>query len=302
MIRKIIKPVYHFSHDLLFQTSHLNPFWKKEHGGKPVIKGHISAEHLADTRLDDQLVDQLKVNDIKVKEYTIDVKGYHSYIKKVNYPESYYGGGLDSEANFTEKTLEHYVSTDFISFDSHTVFIDVAACTSPFYQIVRRLYGTSQTYQQDLIYPKGLHGDKIGGYASELFLPDESVDGITLHCSLEHFEGNSDTEFFQELERVLRPGGKAVILPFYLAGEYTIHVDPAYNLLKWHRPKIDPKARLRYCNWYQFFSRHYDPVALKERIIQKAPKLDLTVYRVTNFKEVDPSCYLRFIGVFEKRP
>lgn len=301
MIKQLVRPVYKYSHDLLYRTSSWNPFFRREFGGKPVLKGHISVEHLDHPELDDQLVESLKSSGIRVKPYSIDVQGYHQYLDKVQYPESYYGGGKDPEQNFTEKTLEHYVSTDFIHFEPETVFVDVAACTSPFYTIVRRLYGCKETYQQDLIFPKGLNGDKIGGYASELFLPDNSVDGVTLHCSLEHFEHDSDTEFFQELERVLRPGGKAVILPFYLAGEYTIHVDPAYNLLKLHRPGLDPKARLRYCNWFQYFSRHYNPQALHERILSQAPGLELTVWRVLNFREVDPSCYLRFIGVFEKK-
>ncbi|MEZ4777569.1 MAG: methyltransferase domain-containing protein [Bacteroidia bacterium] len=301
MLKQLVRPVYRFSHQLLFSTSQWNPLFRKTYGGKPVTKGHISADHLADPRLDDQLVEKLKEAGIGVKPFEIDVPGYKDYLKKVDYPDTYYGGGKIPGKNFTEKTLEHYVSTSFIPFDEDTVFIDVAACTSPFYTIVRRLYGCRETYQQDLVYPKGLNGDKIGGYASELYLPDGSVDAVTLHCSLEHFEGNSDTEFFQELSRVLRPGGRAVILPFYLAGEYTIHVDPAYNLLKFHRPKIDPRAKLRYCNWYQFFSRHYDPQALQERILSKVPDLNLTVYHVQNFREVDPSCYLRFIGVFEKK-
>ena len=192
------------------------------------------------------------------------------------------------------------MSTEFIEFGPDTVFVDIAACTSPFHQIVRQQFGCKQTYQQDLIFPKGIHGDKIGGWAHELLLPDQSVDAVTLHCSLEHFEGNSDTLFFQELERVLKPGGRAVVLPFYLAREYTIHVDPAYNFLKFHRPALDPQANLRYCNWSQFFSRHYDPLALQRRILQAAPQLTLTLYKVENFREVHPNCYLRFVGVFEK--
>lgn len=301
MIKSLLRPLYRFSHDFLYETSGVNPLFKRNYSGRPVIKGHISDEHLEDPTLDDALVKAFEKEGISVKEHVIDVEGYKSYLEQVQYPDSYYGGGKDPEDNFTEKTLEHYVSTDFIDFGPDTVFIDVAACTSPFYHIVRRLYGATQTYQQDLIYPKGLHGDKIGGWASELYLPDASVDAVTLHCSLEHFEGDSDTEFFQELDRVLKPGGRAVILPFYVAGTYTIHVDPAFNLLKFHQPQLDPDAHLRYCNWYQYFSRHYDPAAVRRRILDKAPGLSLTLHRVKNFTEVDANCYLRFVGVFEKK-
>ena len=249
MLKSILKPIYHFSHDLLYQTRSINPLFKQRHAGFPILQGHISDEHLEDPALDNLLCEGLEAIGVSVHGHEIDIAAYHHYLKQAQYPESYYGGGHDTEQNFTEKTLEHYVSTGFIDFGPETVFIDVAACTSPFYQVVQRLFGVQEAYQQDLIYPKGLHEDKIGGYASELYLPDESVDAITLHCSLEHFEGDSDTAFFQELERVLKPGGKAVILPFYLAHEYTIHIDPAYNLLKNHHPKIDLKARVWASAW-----------------------------------------------------
>ncbi|MEL6193280.1 MAG: methyltransferase domain-containing protein [Bacteroidota bacterium] len=297
--KTLIKPAYQWAHDVINQTASINPLIPNTFGGRQVKQGHISIEHLEDTAKDDELEKAFREMGIAVKPFQIDVSGYREYIQQTPYPLSYYGGGKDPLQNFTEKTLEHYVSLDFLGLDQESVFIDIAACTSPFYQIIREKYQNT-TYQQDLIFPKGLHEDKIGGYASELFLPDQSVDGITLHCSLEHFEGNSDTEFFQELERVLKPGGRAVILPFYLAHTYTIHVDPAFNLIKQHSPKLDPLAELRYSGWYQHFSRHYDPKALNRRILKEAPTLGLTLYRVQNFREVDPSCYLRWIGVFEK--
>lgn len=298
MFKQLLKPVYRASHDLL---NACQPLWPQEHGGLPVGKGHISDEHLADPGLDDLLARQFQQGGIPVIDYRIDVSGYHAYVGAADYPADYYGGGTNAVANnFIEKTLEHYVSLDFLDLQPDEVFIDIAACTSPFYRMVKQRYGLKRAYQQDLVYPKGLHGDKMGGYASELGLPDESVSAVSLHCSLEHFEGNSDTAFFQELERVLKPGGRAIILPFYLAHTYTIHVDPAYNLLKGHRPRLDPKAQLRHCDWYQFFSRHYDPVALQERVLDPAPGLKLRLHRVRNFREVHPTCYLRWIGVFEK--
>ena len=93
-----------------------------------------------------------------------------------------------------------------------------------------------------------------------------------------------------------------VVLPFYLAYQYTNHVDPAFNFLKFHRVKLDkdPRMQLRYAKWRQYFSRHYDPIALRDRVLSKVEGLELTLYRVTNFREVDGSCYLRFIGVFTK--
>jgi hypothetical protein len=301
MIKKILDPIYRFSHDFLFNTLDFNPFYSNNYGGKKVLKGHISDIHLQNPELDNKLTEELSESNIPVKNYLIDKNQYNEYLKIANYPQSYYGGGNDTKQNFTEKTTEHFVSLQFVDFKPETVFIDIAACTSPFYKMVKKLFGVKLSYQQDLIFEKGLHKDKIGGYASEIPLPDNSVDIVTLHCSLEHFEGDSDTEFFIEMERVLRKNEKVIILPFYLASEYTIHIDPAFNTLRFHRPKLDTKARLRYCNWYQFFSRHYDVNALRDRILNKTPNLDLEIFRVKNFLEIDKSCYLRFIGVFTKK-
>jgi len=298
MLKPLIKPIYRFTHDLLNACS---PLWAYPLAGRPVKWGHISAEHLQDPSLDEELARTFGSMGIAVEPYYIPEAAYRQYLREVTYPDSYYGGGRDPKANFTEKSLEHFVSLQFLQLNAHSVFVDIAACNSPFHQIVRQYLGVRTTYQQDLIYPPGIHGHRIGGYADKLYLPDESVDAVTLHCSLEHFEGEGDTAFFRELQRVLRPGGRAVVLPFYLAHTYTLHIDPAYNLLKGHRPGLDPQAQLRYCSWYQFFSRHYDPPALQRRILQQAPALRLSLYRVMNFRQIDARCYLRWVGVFEKR-
>lgn len=301
MIKELLRPVYHATHDLMFKTISLNPLFRGTFQGQPVARGFISDEHLEDPTLDDKLANDLEQAGIPVMPYHIDRKGYRGYLKKAVYPVSYYGGGKDAKQNFTEKTLEHYVSLDLLELSTGSVFIDVAAATSLFYKIVKKLKGVKASYCQDLVFPKGIRGSYIGGPASEIPLDPGSVDAITLHCSLEHFEGNDDTEFFRTAQKLLKPGGKVVVLPFYLAGEYTIHIDPVFNFLKRHRPRLDPEARLRYCDWYQYFSRHLSVSALQSRIMDQCPRLQLTVYRAGNFRDVDPGCYLRFAGVFQKQ-
>ncbi|MBL6963856.1 MAG: class I SAM-dependent methyltransferase [Bacteroidetes bacterium] len=289
---RFIRTLYNLLHNFLFR---LIVALKS-----PVQTGHISVEHLLDKKLDDKLVLDLDQAGITVKEITINPSDYQQYLENTKYPVSYYGGGKDPRQNFIEKTLEHFVSFQFLNLKATSNFIDIAACTSPFYTIVKEKYNLTNSYQQDLVFKKGLHRDKIGGYASEIPLPDQSIDAVTLHCSLEHFEGNSDTEFFVEMQRVLKPGGKVIVLPFYLAYEYTIHLDPAFNLLKFHMPKTDKSAAIRYCNWKQYYSRHYDVKVLQTRILNELTKLELEVFRLQNFKDIHPTSYLRFIGVFTK--
>jgi SAM-dependent methyltransferase len=293
--------LYNAAHNLLFDRMALHPFFSKKFHGKKIKQGFISSEHLADPVLDDKLMLDLKDKGIDTAEFTIDIPGFKKYLGEAHYPPSYYGGGLDPENNFTEKTLEHFVSLSFLDLANGKAYIDVAAATSPFSEIVNKKYPNMQSYRQDLVYPRGLHGNRIGGFAHEIPLNENSVDAVSLHCSLEHFEDHSDIDFFKTLERILKPGGRCVVLPFYIAGSYVIHLDPAFNLLKSHHPVLDPLAEIRYCKWKQHHSRHYDPAAIRRRILDVCPALKLTVYRVKNFRDVDPSCYLRFIGVFEKQ-
>ena len=300
-VKALLRPFYNRAHDLLFDGMDLHPFFPGKRNGQIIRHGFVSEEHLKNPALDEVLLTALQDAGINTGTFSIDIAAYRQYLQDSDYPSTYYGGGFDRENNFTEKTLEHFVSLSFLNLSAHKVFIDVAAATSPFYSIVKRKYNLNEAYRQDLVYSKGLQGEKIGGYAHEIPLPDESVDAVSLHCSLEHFEDHSDTDFFKTLERILKPGGRCVVLPFYLAGRYTIHLDPAFNLLHAHHPPIDPLAELRYCKWKQYHSRHYDPSALRRRILDVCPRLQLTVYRVLNFREVASSCYLRFVGVFEKR-
>jgi len=299
-LKSLLKPVYNAAHNLLFEGMQFHPLFPKKINGRVVGSGFISSEHLDNPVLDEKLMADLEKERISTGRFSIDIEGYKNYISQSHYPASYYGGGLDPGDNFTEKTLEHFVSLSFLNLSSESVFIDVAAATSPFGDIVKKKYGIKEAYSQDLVYPAGLNGSRIGGYAHEIPLPDNSVDAVSLHCSLEHFENNSDTLFFKTLERILKPGGRCVVLPFYIAGKYVIHVDPAFNLLKSHHPVLDPRAEIRYCKWKQYHSRHYDPAALRRRILDQCPDLSLTVYKTENFREAYKSSYLRFTGVFEK--
>ena len=67
-----------------------------------------------------------------------------------------------------------------------------------------------------------MHDHKIGGDAASLPVPDGFATKMALHCSLEHFESDSDIRFFQEAHRVLSPGGKLVVVPLYLTERYFI--------------------------------------------------------------------------------
>lgn len=301
MLRKVIGKAYKIVHNSLHKTLSVNPLFPKTVNGKPVGYGFISNDHLADPSLDDKLVTEFTALGIETGEYQIDIAGYRQYLAQAGYPETYHGGGQVSGRNFEEKTLEHYVSADLLQFSHDDVYVDIASDRSPFAGIVRKLWEPGKAYRQDLSYPAGIHGDQIGGDAGNLPLPDNSISKATLHCSLEHFEGETDQRLFREMGRVLKPGGVLCILPFYLAREYTIHTDPVHCFFFGRDVIFDPEARIRYCNWTNRHSRHYDPAHLQSRILANLNGLVPKILRVTNFRDVHPSCYLRFIGMFTKQ-
>lgn len=298
-LKMLAKPAYRLAHD------GLNLAYRKritQFGGKEVGEGHISDEHLQNPALDDALEEALLAAGIPVLHHAIHVDRYWEYRKNAPYPTDYFGGGNDPQRNYTEKTLEHYLSSELKDLSGCRVMIDVAAATSPWADVAQHFWPHLETWKQDLVYKKESASvtRQIGGFAHEINLPNNSVDLITLHCSLEHFEGNSDSLFFETAERILAPGGTLMIHPFYIAREYTIHIDPAYNLLHRYRPQLDPQARLRIADWYQYFSRHYDVKTLQTRILNHCPTLKPKLIRITNFRDIAENCYLRWVLLLEK--
>lgn len=234
---------------------------------------------------------------VEALPYRIDVAAFWRYVENVGYRAmDYWQGGRMRAA--TEKWLEHFVSIDLLRPKPGEVFIDVASCSSPFPDILRERWGC-RTYRQDWEYASGVDGDRIGGDAVALPIPAEFADGLSLHCSFEHFEQNRDFEFLREAERVLRPGGRLCILPLYTNRRYCIETD----LKAWHlgNPSFDRDAVICIADgWGETHGRFYDADHFVERILGNLGRLRLDLYRVENYTEVAPDCYLWFAAVFTK--
>jgi len=186
---------------------------------------------------------------------------------------------------FVGKTAEHFVSLLLSNFMGG-VFIDIAAAESPFYKVIKKIYPEATVYQQDLLYINGINGIKMGGSAAHLPIDDDSVDFMTLHNSIEHFEGNADTEFIRECGRVLKPNGEVMILPIFLEKEPIQYINPTINpkgLVK------DSNTRCLYVYGRSRFMRRYSADTLKERIIKPAQgKFKIELFKIVtsnDFKE-----------------
>lgn len=155
----------------------------------------------------------------RFREYRIDVAGFDAYRENLRYETTFprYFTEFGADGIWHRKLLEHFISFDIIEPKPGGTYIDVAASNSPVADILRETYGAAIAYRQDLRFRPGVHGNEIGSNAAEIPLPASSVDGILLHNSWEHFEGDSDRRALRECARLLRPGGRVCIIPLDVA-------------------------------------------------------------------------------------
>jgi SAM-dependent methyltransferase len=207
---------------------------------------------------------------------SVDIAGYRAFRRE--YLEHDTRGGIDDE-----KTLEYYLSCRFLEFDETDVLIDIAAQDCPFAFFVRSRVGC-RSYRQDLYYvADDPDAGDIKGDATALPLPDGSISKVSLHNSIEHFDGDADIRLMRELRRVLRPGGRACLSPLFVEAEPREFVDT-----QWGRGAQ--------------FSRIYSPGTLADRLLRADLDLDATVFFVANAGEIAPECYLRYFMVLTRRP
>lgn len=243
----------------------------------------------------DQIIRDLRMAGIEVRELTLNPVEYRSYFNQAEYTKrypNYY------DFNLPEKSLEHYIAATLLELTSSDVYIDIASEHSPVPEIYHRLFG-SKTYRQDLAYPLGLNGDKIGGDAAAMPVPDGFADKMALHCSFEHFEGDADTRFIREIHRVLKSGGRVCFAPIYLYDTYAILTDPAVAAAQ-HVSFEDDALVFCKPGWGNRHGRFYDVAHLVQRVASQLNDMRLVIYRITNAKEVDPSCYIQFAAVITK--
>jgi len=263
---------------------------------EPKIRSWIESDTAAINRIEQAL----RHSGLKVQDLQIDPADFEAYLTRAGYPEfqAYYDGG--TAPNFIEKALEHYLAARLLELAPQDRYIDIASASSPVPEIYSRLFGC-ETWRQDLAYPPGLHGDRIGGDACSMPVPDGFATKIALHCSFEHFENSGDIDFLAEAERVLAPGGRVCILPLYLSDRYAIQTDPC--ALADRIPDFEPEAIL-FCadGWSEKFGRFYDVPNFVDRICLNLGGFTMTLYQIRNLPDLPDGCYAHWVVLLEKRP
>jgi hypothetical protein len=241
---------------------------------------------------------QATASGIVCAEHAIDRKRFHKHVAAAGYRvqyADYYRG------NQVEKSLEHFIALEMLQVSGGDVFIDIASEHSPFAELVARLKGAT-TFSQDIMYPDGVIGNRIGGNACAMPVPDGFASKACLTCSLEHFEGDDDTRLFVELARVLRPGGAVCIVPFYVNTEAVTQTDPVDSVGV--NVPFEP-GRPIHCaeGWGNGHGRFYNPESFARRIAEPLrDRFRFDFFWLTDAAAIDPSVYARFAFVATRLP
>lgn len=233
-----------------------------------------------------------------VVDYTPDPANFVAFQAAEHFPYDYHGG-RDS-AVWTEKLVEHWIALerlDLAQYGDQDIYIDIAAGGSPWAKALRSAYA-GQAYAIDLSLDGSDYKD-LPYYRVEngtrTSFQDASVRGASLQCAFEMFMRDDDIGLIREFARILKPGGKAVILPLYMHTHYCAYASPRY----FGRGYCDARAKEYVCrDWDTIPSaRYYDIEAFKRRILETIESLGMQykILVLRNKKSFGDNIYCHFI-------
>lgn len=235
---------------------------------------------------------------VSIEDYSPSPPAFRSFQEESWFPPDYYGGKNGRVWN--EKHLEHWISSErlgLMGYGQGEVYVDIAASSSPWVHALRNrtdidafaidLNEVGKAYRH---FPYYRVED-----ATKTSFTDASVTGASLHCAYEMFMGEHDTQLIHEAARILRPGGKLVILPLYMHTHYCAYATPEY----YGKGFTDPAAS-EYIRWDCIgvpSSRKYDAAQLMKRVLDPIVSLGLgyRLMALRNKSEFGSNIYCHFI-------
>lgn len=243
---------------------------------------------------------------IEAGEVLLDIccsaEEFESFKERFPFPDDYHGG--KNSGVWNEKIFEHFLSAKLLDIDRYRpkdIFIDIAAGGSPWTLILRN-HMNIEAYAIDMevrepFLPYSFYRQEDATRTS--FEPN-SVKGLALHCAFEMFTGTSDSGAIAEFARILKPGGKALIVPLYMHTHNCTYSSPEY----WGRGHGDPESHeyVRKDTRNIPCSRKYNAETLRRRILEPARLHGLTprIHVLRNGRLLSSEIYCHFVLELEK--
>lgn len=223
-----------------------------------------------------QIEQHLATLGIVVRDFTPRAESLAAF-KSAGYflPESY--DSADASV-WDEKVLEHWIAAErlgLMHYRPADIYVDIAAGNSPWAKVLRTRLGIA-AFAIDLG-AVGADFRDLPYYRTEdataTAFADASVAGASLQCAFEMFAGDDDTGLLEELARILKPGGKALVVPLYLHTHYCAYATPEH----FGKGRADSRATEYVCrDWTGIPSaRFYDARELQARVLAPIERLGM---------------------------
>lgn len=204
----------------------------------------------------------------------------------------------DTDYFFT-KYAEWHTTITVARRRSAKVILDLGAAYNGFAKCAAASNPNIEIIMSDLIFEPGVrevlprifqHGGDAGALDG---VEDSSIDIACAHNAFEHFSGDADSRCMSAIERVLRPGGVALITPFLAGNLHTITVNPfscftassnSHEMEVRIAEEIESEnASLSYnFGMVSDFTRAYSFKSFQSRLLSHAPRLKPSL-RIVDF-------------------
>lgn len=299
MIKKILKKIYRYGLVKSFKIAFKSPrlkYWNFVTRKAPIYKPPASIDL-------QEIEEDLQKLGVNIIDYSPRLQDFDIFQDQKWFSIEYHGG--INGGVWHEKVLEHWIASEklgLMDFNNNDVYIDIAASGSPWAKKLRERKNI-KSFAIDLqeigdAY-SDLHYYRIED-ATRTSFDSESVKGVSLQCAFEMFMGDDDVNLIHELFRILKPGGKAIILPLYMHKEYCGYASPEYYEKGFFDSGASKYVRREIIGIP--FSRKYSAKVLKIRILNTIESLGLKfkIYALRNKEEFGNGIYCHFILEIEK--
>lgn len=240
-----------------------------------------------------------------VKHVHISQTEFDEFERKFSFKEFY----DEQWPRYQRKICEYLIVDKILHFsdkqDESYFYIDAMSSSSKWASDLKQKYGI-KAYSVDINSPSNATECFIKANVTKLPFEDESIDAISVQSGIELLPGEDDIKFMKEVQRVLKPKGKCIILPLYLNPEFCNLYGRSYY--KEQTEKDEGAIDYIRLDYDIPFTRLYDLINLKKRLLSITDEGSCwSIYIIDSDDSInlidkrDSFIYLRYVLMYEKK-